>query len=307
MLIYINLLMTHQASAVKIHTIEQLFGCLKALNLHHGVYVIAMHGTEINLPILYPYRSDHFSFLLVKSGEIVIKVNLLEFTIQQNNVLMLSPQVVRQFVRMSADLEIITVAFTAEYLSNAGIHYKNIKAFEFLSSQVNPLLRSEQQDFSLLLKMIDILMLKLDHANERSYQEEVLSQIFGGFIYDIGSLYKKQELLEEVRGTRKEELTFRFLKLLPKHFKEKRSVKSYADLLNITPKYLSQTLKDVTGKTAGDFIEELVIMEAKILLNNPELTIGQIASYLNFSDQFIFSKYFKKQCGLTPSQYRQSA
>jgi AraC-like DNA-binding protein len=160
---------------------------------------------------------------------------------------------------------------------------------------------------AVLLDLSKLLSLKLDQPDGQAYQENVLQHIFAGFTYEISSLYKKQESIEEVRGTRQEDLTFRFLRLLPKYFKLHRSVHSYAAMLNISPKYLSKTVKEVTGKTAGDFIHEMVILEAKILLDNLELTIAQIAEELHFSDQFFFSKYFKMQSGMSPSQYRKTS
>ena len=62
----------------------------------------------------------------------------------------------------------------------------------------------------------------------------------------------------------------------------------------------------LSGRTAGDYIDELVIVEAKNLLRDPSLTIAQVADRLYFTDQFIFSKFFKRYTGITPSDYRKS-
>jgi AraC family transcriptional activator of pobA len=289
---------------VKVHTIGQLLAPLGITNKHQGIHVISTKGNEEELSLLYPFRSDHFSFLIVNEGEIALKVNLLEYTIGRNNALLLPPNVVRQFVKVSGDIRVVFIAFTADFLSSTSLHMKNVDALEFLSSQMNLLLTMEDKELALLIKLLDFLELKLDIPDGQAFQEEVLLNVFTGFIYEIGSLYRKQEFIEEVKGSRKEELTFRFLKILPQHFKEERSVQAYASLLNVTPKHLSQTLKEVSGRTAGSFIDEIVVMEAKILLSDITLTIGEVASYLNFSDQFFFSKYFKKQSGMSPSQYR---
>jgi YesN/AraC family two-component response regulator len=96
----------------------------------------------------------------------------------------------------------------------------------------------------------------------------------------------------------------RFVKLLTDSFREERSVIFYAEQLHVTPRYLSQTVKEVTGRSAGDLIDEMVIMEGKALLNNVSLTIAQVAETLYFSDQFFFSKYFKRLTGVSPSEYR---
>ena len=88
------------------------------------------------------------------------------------------------------------------------------------------------------------------------------------------------------------------------HFEKERSVSFYANQLNITPKYLSEAVKEIMGKTAGELIDEAVIMQAKVLLKTPDLNIGQVATVLNFPDQSFFGKFFKKHVGLSPNQYR---
>jgi AraC family transcriptional activator of pobA len=292
---------------VQTHTIQMLLDRIGITGPHFELHVISTDLKEVELPILYPFRSDHFSFLIVTEGELLVNVNLLEYRLKKCNVLLLSPRVVRQFVKFSSDCTITTILFTTEYLLSAGIQNKNINALEFLSSHVNPLLITQEKELEVLLQILHLLKTKTDSCNGQAFQEEVLLHVFAGFIYEIGSLYKKQESIEEVRGTRKEELTFRFLKLLPLHYKEERSVLAYASMMNITAQYLSQVIKEVTGKTASDFIGKMVLMEAKILLTNHDLTIAQVAAYLNFSDQFFFSKYFKKQCGISPGNYRKTA
>jgi YesN/AraC family two-component response regulator len=74
----------------------------------------------------------------------------------------------------------------------------------------------------------------------------------------------------------------------------------------VTPKYLSQTVKEVSGKTAGEFIDEMVMMEAKVLLSDLSLSVAQVSEELFFSDQFFFSKFFKNHAGITPSAYRKT-
>ena len=94
------------------------------------------------------------------------------------------------------------------------------------------------------------------------------------------------------------------MKLLMCHYKECRDVNFYASKLFITPKYLSNTLKTVTGKKAGQMIDEYVVLQAKILLSSTNMTIQQISEELNFANQSFFGRYFKRITGLSPTQYR---
>lgn len=290
---------------VPMHTMEQLLAPLGITSQHKGLYVTSFSPNDVEVPILHPFRSDHFSFTLVHEGDFSVKLDLLEYNIQKNSIILTAPNTVRQFLNVSPDCRLTSVIFTSDYLSGTSIHTKNVDAFDFLSSQVSPLLVSDEKAMAPLVAILNIIEGKIDISGELAFQDEVLLSLFTGFIYEVSSLYQQQQNLGEVKGTRKEELTFRFLKMLPQYFKKQRSVQDYAAMLNITPKYLSQTVKEITGKTAGEFIDEIVMMEAKVVLNDPALTIAQVSAYLNFPDQFSFSKFFKKQSGISPSKYRQ--
>ena len=92
--------------------------------------------------------------------------------------------------------------------------------------------------------------------------------------------------------------------MLAKEFSRHRSLSFYANKLNTTSKYLSEVVKKQTGKTAGEWIEHTVILEAKVLLQNRELGIAQVSDLLNFSDQSVFGKFFKTHTGISPLEYR---
>jgi AraC family transcriptional activator of pobA len=300
--------MNNNVNPVLIHTLQQLSAPLKAGHINRSIQIIKCFGRQVDALITEPFRADHFTILVVKKGEIAINVNLMKFKVGTHHVLVLSPHLVRQCLSISADADITAVAFNSKHLESAGIHLKDINAYEFFSSQLNPLfLTLEKQEFDEFYKLLDILEFKLYNDNGRLYQEQVAMKIFGGFIYDLSSLIKEKKVIEGIRSTRKEQLASEFIKLLHENFRKLRSTKAYAELLHVTPKYLSETLKKLSGKTAGKYIEEIVTIEAKILLQNSPLNIGEIANSLNFNDQFIFSRYFKKQSGLSPSQYRETA
>lgn len=289
-----------------IHTIEQLLAPVGAVNLHKGIDVNSSVWPKAEYAMPYPFRSDHFAFLIINKGGFRVKLNLMEFEVAQGDILMLQPLTVREFLSLSSDCEVTTVLFSSDFLSASGIQRKNVEAIEFLSSNVNPLLSTTIDEMSVINNMLNLVKLKTDSNNQQIYQENVLRHLFSGFIYEISSLYIKQDSSQKVKGTRKEDLYHRFLRLLPKYFKLHRSVEAYANFLNVTPKYLSRIVKEISGKTAGDCIHETVLLESKILLNDLDLTISQIAEELNFSDQFQFSKYFKSYAGLNPSDYRKS-
>ena len=78
----------------------------------------------------------------------------------------------------------------------------------------------------------------------------------------------------------------------------------YADQLCITTRYLSSILQDLTGHTPKELIDARCIQEIKMLLRTTNLTMQEIALRLDFPDQSFFSRYFKKNTGMTPAEYR---
>lgn len=78
----------------------------------------------------------------------------------------------------------------------------------------------------------------------------------------------------------------------------------YADKMFLTPKHLSTVVKEVSGKTAGEWIDSLVILEAKAMLKSSEQSIQEIADELHFANQSFFGKYFKHHTGFSPKEYR---
>jgi AraC-like DNA-binding protein len=97
-----------------------------------------------------------------------------------------------------------------------------------------------------------------------------------------------------------------FIGLVAKYHTQYRNVAFYADQLCLTPKYMSKLIKTATGKSAPEWIDAYVILEAKNLLKYSSDTIKQIVFKLNFPNQSVFYKFFKSRTGMTPSEYRNS-
>lgn len=95
-----------------------------------------------------------------------------------------------------------------------------------------------------------------------------------------------------------------FRKLIDLHYRSIRLPKEYADLLYVTPNHLNALCQDLLGKTAGELIRDRVLLEAKRLLTNADMTVTEIAYDLNFQDNSYFNRFFKKYTGVTPDEFR---
>jgi AraC-like DNA-binding protein len=95
-----------------------------------------------------------------------------------------------------------------------------------------------------------------------------------------------------------------FRRLIDNHYRSIRLPNEYAGLLYITPNYLNALCQDLLGKSAGELIRDRVLLEAKRLLTNAKMTVTEIAYELNFSDNSYFNRFFKKNSGMTPDEFR---
>lgn len=101
-------------------------------------------------------------------------------------------------------------------------------------------------------------------------------------------------------------ILFNFRKLLNAYYAEKRLPKEYAEMLYITPNHLNALCNDLLGLSAGELIRDRVLLEAKRLLVNVDISVSEIAYRLNFTDNSYFTKFFKKYTGVTPEDFRKS-
>ena len=117
---------------------------------------------------------------------------------------------------------------------------------------------------------------------------------------------KMNEIKQEASQTttRSKMIFEQFIRLVGEHHMKYRNVGFYADKLCLTPKYLSKLIKGASGKSAPEWIDSYVILEAKNLLKYSDITIKEIVYRLNFPNQSVFYKFFKARTGMTPSEYR---
>jgi AraC family transcriptional activator of pobA len=97
-----------------------------------------------------------------------------------------------------------------------------------------------------------------------------------------------------------------FQKLVNESYARLKLPSEYAALLYVTPNYLNALCKDLLGKPAGEVIRERIILEAKRLLVNADISISEISNQLNFLDNSYFTKFFKKYAGKTPEEFRKA-
>lgn len=119
-------------------------------------------------------------------------------------------------------------------------------------------------------------------------------------LVDRSCVAKKEKPIQQQKYV----LLRNFQQLIDTHFREIKLPKEYAELLYVTPNHLNALCHDLVNKTAGELIRDRILLEAKRLLTNADMTIAEIADNLNFQDNSYFNRFFKKYTGVTPEEFK---
>ncbi|CAD0007219.1 AraC family transcriptional regulator [Flavobacterium salmonis] len=254
-------------------------------------------------PFPYPFRTDSYSIMIILSGSAKIQFNLMDYTLQTNDIVLISPHTVTHIMEIEESMSVISITFTLNFALTHSINRNDLNAFEFFASKTALNLGLKKEEIKELVKLTHLLHEK-NTTESRFYGKELLVHSFNLLMYQVAAVYRERYDENIIKMTRKEEITSKFIKLLEKNFKQQRKVQFYSDTLHMTAGHLSKILKEVSGRTTGELIDAAIITEACILLANPTLSISEISDELNFSDQSFFGKFFKKHTRLSPSEYR---
>ncbi len=264
-----------------------------------------------NLQFLkYPCRSDAYIAIFCKSGGLNIEVNLRSYSITKGMLFVGTPGNIIKINKSEQDeniaFEFIVVAISKEYLSSISFDFKKIFD-DRLKLLTEPCVELEDRNIAFCSKYLDLIGEILSSAvpNKR----DAVSSLIASLFYVLGGLMEKSavrapELPGGTVNTRVKLIFEHFMALVTEHHTSERNMAFYASHLGLTPKYLSKLIKQVSGRSAPDWIDSFVILEAKNMLKYTDDSIKEIVFKLHFPNPSVFYKFFKAHTGMTPSEYR---
>lgn len=254
-------------------------------------------------PLMSLAETDDAAMLYIEKGEVTLVHNLKTYILSEGMLFLKVPKVTVQLLSFSEDCHFKVFAFAPGFAISGAMPTTHLETITVIASG-NPVVILDNLTAATVAVLFWLLQKKGSSDEKGLSHSETIQHVFSLLMLEIVSSVKKKIAQTPHQHSRKVQLTFQFFKLLREHIKEQRSVNFYANLLYVTPKHLSMCVKEITGKPCGQIIDERVVAEAKALLHNQELTIGHVAEELNFSNQFFFSKYFKKCTGMSPKHCR---
>ena len=261
--------------------------------------------------VLFPFRTRKGTYTLHEpkkltnaviaictAGHCHLKVNLEEYEVEGPMLISLLPGQIIEPLECSTNIEGYAIS-----LSRRFIDMLNLPGWQqqYMLMYNNPLSAIDIDKLT-AIHIFYAILYKAASNEENPFRLQVIENLIRVFYY--GGVYQFKQR-DTAAATSKNSIVDRFLSLVEEHYREERLIGFYADKLCITPKYLSKLVKENTGRSAGEWIESHVILEARAMLQSSDMTIQQVATSLNFPNQSFFGKYFKRSTGLSPKQYRQ--
>lgn len=242
--------------------------------------------------------------VIVDAGTIDVAINLNRYTINAPALITLIPGHITQHFGMSDDFHGLIIAGSNQFTSYLEINLQKALPI-FLEIKNKPFIELTLQELE-LLKDYYYLLKKGLSVDSNSNRQDIAKNLMHALFYQIEDIFLKHKNPEDENKTKQEALFESFLKYVQLYYKQERELGFYADKLCLTPKYLSSVIKNTTKKSANEWIDSYVVLEAQALLKSSKMTIQQISDELNFPSQSFFGKYFKRHVGISPKEYKQS-
>lgn len=279
-------------------------------NLSDDLFIAEMHYESKMDIIEYPCRFHGYMAFFCIKGEFEVEINLKKFTIRKDSMFIYTPgnivRVTNIDPREKESVHFVVVAISEDLMSSTRFDFSKLYN-ESLRLLESPCVVINENERGLYRKYFDLIqeVSKMRMPNMRESVTALISSIF----YLMGAMWTDRLTAAKKNGgdemsTRSKIVLEDFLLLVRDYHTKERSLSFYADKLYLTPKYLSKLIKSVSGKSAHEWIDSFVILEAKNLLKYSDMSIKSIVYDLNFPNQTTFYRFFKTKTGMTPSEYR---
>lgn len=254
----------------------------------------------------FPTRINAPGVLFCSKGSISISSDLEHHVINPRSMFVCPPGSIVQ-IESEQDAAVHFIFCEEEFVNRVHLDQKQLLHL-FMKVRTTPCLQLDDSEWSSINHTLEEIFTEGRSGREDLFSAEIMYSLFRALAYRIS------RVIDDRMKTRKETPSLprhtayfnAFIEELSHNYMQERSVGFYADRLHLTPKYLTTLLRTTTGRTATQWIDDYVVLEAKNLLKYSSMNIQEVAYYLHFPNQSFFGKYFKQHTGMTPSAYRAS-
>ena len=252
-----------------------------------------------------PHEARRMNFILIAlctKGQVEYSLDTQSHTVRPGELLVISERHVVNNYASSPDFEglamILSVDFFREVINNVA----DLSAV-FLLARSKPVMALSEHEMRIFTNYFYTIKDRIESVNNH-FRKALVRTLLLALLYDMSNVVYQFQQTTDQRLKRGDIIFTRFIKMVEEYCGRERRVSWYAGQLGITPKYLSETVKEVSRRTPNEWIDNYVIVELRVLLKNTTKSIKQITEEMHFPNQSFLGKYFKEHVGVSPSEYR---
>jgi AraC family transcriptional activator of pobA len=247
-----------------------------------------------------PHRKTVYDFIVLTKGSSTRSKGLNNYTFKANTIFFLPAYQITTHESMSKNAEGFFCHFDIDIFNTYFPAYKHFIQFPFLQFSGEPVVTIDKNGMEAIINILSRL--------EAEYNSKHIDRFDLVATYLLAIFFEVNRFIKPAAGVKKNAalaITQHYKNALSKHIYENQRVTDYAKLLAVTSNHLNKCVKSITGKSAQDLLNEMLLLEAKVLLKQTDLQISEIAYKLTEQNPGDFGRFFKSKTGMTPSQYRQ--
>lgn len=268
----------------------------------HAQFYLAMGGAAGLVPraeFLTPHRKDFYFLVLVRQGGGRHWVDMQPYAHQTNTIYLTAPHQVR-LVEQAPPAGSVALGFTTDFL---GLN-------QLAGGAALPLLAAAAPSPALYLQAADLAFLEpvlahmqAEYAHQRPWQLDMLRADLHAVLIHLSRLYQQQYV---AHPTLEPTLLAAFSALVETHYAARHQVAEYAALLHLSPGYLNERVRQLSGQPALAHIHARLVLEAKRQLFHTPCRVAEISFTLGFDDPSYFGRFFRRATGHSPANYRRA-
>ena len=242
-----------------------------------------------NLQLNQPYRVENGRLVCVTSGWTHCLVNLEEFRLHERMMLIIPPDSLFEILEHSNDFDMQAMSL------------KDMLQMQRFGRST--LINANDDEWLLTQEYFNLLW---HEVHRPPVMPELVKSLQAALLFELERIGSRQEKVRLSTASRQEIILNRFIEAVNLYGTRERKIEFYADKLCLTPNHLGAVIKKTSGLTVMQWLNRHVIQLAKVMLKYSDLPVWEVAEQLNFANPSFFTKFFKKETGLTPGKYRHS-
>ena len=278
-----------------------------SLGIGDDFFISRLQDRPEYVHLKYPFRVDCYVAAYCVEGTVDCSVNLTDYHLTTGTLLLFTPGNIVRITEpeQTEHLRLTLICASTSFITSIGINPSKflIEAMDVLR---DPCIHLSADETEMLHKYVN-LALDITKTNPQFIKESIgglVSSVFYQFAGFLADSKRRQDLETPVRTSRQRQMLEQFIKLAINDHTREHLVGYYADKMCVTPNYLSKIVKEASGRSVPEWLNELLILDAKNMLRHSDMTIKEISARLNFPSQSFFFRFFKNHTGQTPTQYR---